>query len=370
MPENFPLKVAVVGSTGRGDYGHDLDLAWKNIPETSLVAVADDNAMGLEAAKKRLSVDGYLDYREMLDKTKPDILCIAPRWLDRHFEMCKEAIGRGIHVYVEKPLCQNLEQADQLVQACEQKHVVLAMAVPTRYSPRMEQVKNILHAQKPFGPVMELRGRGKEDNRGGGEDLWVLGTHILDMIRCLAGNPLRCFATVTQDGKPISKSNVVEGAEGIGPLAGDAVHARFDMDSGVPAYFSSVRKMATSPSKYGLQIFCKFGVIELLEGIMPATHGLLDKCWTPPRGKGEWKAISSAGLDVPEPLLDLAHQERHRPAILDLVQAIRENRQPLANVYEARAAVEMVAAVFESARLGTPVAFPLRERRNPISMLT
>ena len=38
---NDPLSVAVIGHTGRGDYGHGLDTVWQRLPETRVVAVAD-----------------------------------------------------------------------------------------------------------------------------------------------------------------------------------------------------------------------------------------------------------------------------------------------------------------------------------------
>jgi len=36
------VRVAVIGSTGRGDYGHGIDTVWKEVPETEVVAVADE----------------------------------------------------------------------------------------------------------------------------------------------------------------------------------------------------------------------------------------------------------------------------------------------------------------------------------------
>ena len=50
-------RVAVIGSTGRGNYGHGLDTAWFDVPATEIVAVADDNKDGLARAAKKLKVD-------------------------------------------------------------------------------------------------------------------------------------------------------------------------------------------------------------------------------------------------------------------------------------------------------------------------
>jgi len=58
-----------------------------------------------------------------------------------------------------------------------------------------------------------------------------------------------------------------------------------------------------------------------------------------------------------------------RQGVLELLAAIRENRQPEGSIYDGRAAVEMVAAVFDSQRLGKPVELPLKNRQNPLAML-
>ena len=117
-----------------------------------------------------------------------------------------------------------------------------------------------------FGTLLEFRGRGKEDRRGGGEDLWVLGSHILDMIRALGGAPSSCYARLGWKGHAVTADDVFDGPEGIGPLAGDNLQAVYQMKDGVTAHFASVRNQAGNPRRYGLQIFGSKGVIELIEG--------------------------------------------------------------------------------------------------------
>lgn len=362
-------RIGVIGRTGRGDYGHQVDRAWLALPQTEIVAVADDNKMGLAEAARRLNVDrAFADYRRMFDEVRPDIVAICPRWIDRHRDMAVAAAERGIHVYMEKPFCRTLAEADEIVAACERAHVKLAVAHPTGYSPLLDTVRS-LAAQGRIGTVLEYRGRGKEDRRGGGEDLWVLGSHILDMIRALGGSPTWCFATVTQNGRPVTRDDVVDGNEGIGPLAGDAVHARFRMPDGSSAYFSSVRNAAGRPSRYGLQLFGSKGVIELVEGTLPSVKFLGDPAWSPGRSGAEWQNVSSAGIGQPEPLTGDRYTARHTLAIEDLLEAIEQDRQPKCGVYAARGIVEMIAAVFESHRVGGPVILPLQNRQNPLTML-
>jgi predicted dehydrogenase len=305
----------------------------------------------------------------MLDAVKPQIVCICQRWLDQHHAMCLSAAERGIHIYIEKPLCRTLAEADEIVAACERTHAKLAVAHPTRYSPKLKTIKELITADG-CGQVLEFRGRGKEDKRGGGEDLWVLGSHVMDMIRAIGGAPQWCFATVTHNGKSITARDVVEGNEGIGPLAGDAVHAMYGMPGGAIAYFASVKNAGGSPSRYGLQIFGSRGILELAEGTMPEIKFLADPSWSPGRSRARWRSVSSAGIDRPEPLSGAEYRARHVLAIRDLIGAIEQpERQPLCSVYEARGGIEMIVAAFESQRVGAPVTLPLANRRNPLTML-
>jgi len=361
-------RAAVIGRTGRGNYGHGLDVVWKQVPNVELVAVADDDKMGLAAAMKKLEIDkGFVDYREMLDKMKPDVVTIAQRWVDRHCEMAKECASRGIHMYMEKPLCASLAEADEMVAACERSHTKLALGHITRYSPLIETIRGLIASGK-IGKVLEYRGRGKEDRRGGGEDTWVLGSHIMNLIRTFGGSPTWCFATVTAGGKPITKADVVEGAEGLGPLAGDAISATYGMPDGALATFSSVRNMGNG-ARFALQICGSSGIIEVTSNYHPTVSILEDPTWSPQRGKKAWKPVSSNGIDQPETLTGSQHAGGNAAAAMDLLKAIEENRQPLCSVYDGRGAIEMIVATFESQRVGGPVKLPLETRVNPLALL-
>src|SRR5438552_278892 len=199
MPRTY--RVAVIGRTGRGNYGHGLDVVWRQIPDVQIVGVADENEAGRNAAQKRLGAkNAYADYRDMLKKERPQIVSVADRHLDSHRDMVIACAEAGASMFLEKPLCRNLTEADEMVAACEKHHVKLAIAHQTRYSPRLQRVKDLI-ADGRIGDLLELRGRGKEDARAGGEDLMVLGTHIMDLMRFIAGDARSCFAQVGVVGK-------------------------------------------------------------------------------------------------------------------------------------------------------------------------
>lgn len=363
------FRAAVIGSTGRGDYGHGLDVVWLAFPEVELVAVADDDKAGLAAAMQRLNLTrGYTDYRQMLDEVKPDVVSICPRWIDQHHDMVVAAAQRGIHMYLEKPFCRTLAEADSIITECERTHTRLAIAHQTRYSPKVQVVRELIGSGR-LGRLLEFRGRGKEDARGGGEDLWVLGTHVMDLIRLFGGHPQWCFGNVTREGRAVTREDVIEGNEGIGPLAGDAVRAMYAMEGGATAYFASHRQAAGRPSRFGLQIFGTGGVVEILTGHLPSVKYLPDPSWSPGRSGVAWQDVSSQGIGSPETLTDGGLHAGNVLAVRDLLSAIEEHREPLGNMYEARGATEMIVAVFESHRQGRPVALPLENRANPLAML-
>ena len=53
----------------------------------------------------------------MLEKERPQIVSVAPRWLDCHRDMVLACAEHGCHVFLEKPMCQDLEQADEMIAA-------------------------------------------------------------------------------------------------------------------------------------------------------------------------------------------------------------------------------------------------------------
>jgi len=367
-----PYRVAVIGRTLKGNYGHGIDKVWLRLPQTKIVAVADDNARGLEAECRRLKVDpkhGYTDHRKMLEVEKPDIVAVCQRWLDMHATHVIDAAERGVRgIYCEKPMCRTLQEADAMVAACQKHNVKLCLAHQTRYSPRLKVMEQVLESGR-IGDVLEYRVRGKEDRRGGGEDLWVLGTHVLNMVNYFAGDPAWCFAQVRQDGKPVTRKHVRPGAEGIGPLAGDRVQAMYRMADGTTAYFNSTRNAGGEPSRFGVTVYGSKGVLETHMGYLPPVYLLEDSSWTPGRSGKQWVPVTSAGVNKPEPLEDGGLDEGNRLAVLDLIDAMENDRQPESSIYEGRTAVEMIAACFESHRTNAPVTFPMTTRVNPLTLL-
>src|SRR4029079_10875789 len=124
---------------------------------------------------------------------------------------------------------------------------------------------------------------------------------------------------------------------------------------GITGFFASRRNMAGKPTRFAVQVFGSKGVIELESGYLVKAALLRDGGWSPARSGAKWETITSAGIGQPEPRTDGSYEGGHAAAIPDLIAAIEKARETKCSARDATAIIEMIAAVFESHRVGKPV---------------
>jgi len=355
-----PLTVGVIGHTGHGNYGHGEDAVWLKIPQTKIVAVADADPKGLADAAKRLGdVKAYADYKVMLAETKPDIAAICARHIHEHRDMIVAAVGAGVKgIYIEKPFVRTSAEADEIVKLCAEKGVRLAIAHRNRYHPVVDVVKQLV-ASGEIGELKEVRVRGKQDHRGGGLDLWVLGGHGFNLATLFTGSAISCEATILVEGRPATKADIRPGDEGVGLIVGDEIHARYETRSGIPLYFDSKKGTPGKGTPFGARLIGTKGVISLQIDEEPLAILERDGVKTP---------ITTAGIGKPEPIKDIKQVNGgHHGAVRDLLAAIAEKREPLCGPEAGRETVELTLAVFASfVADGKKVALPLAGRAHPL----
>ena len=355
-----PLTVGVIGHTGQGNYGHGEDTVWLKIPQTKIIAVADADPKGLADAAKRLGgVEAYADYKVMLAKAKPDIAAICPRHIHEHRDMVIAAIEAGVKgIYIEKPFVRTLAEADEVVKLCAEKGVRVAIAHRNRYHPVVNVVKQLV-ASGEIGELKEVRVRGKQDQRGGGLDLWVLGGHGFNLATLFTGPAISCEATILVEGRPATKADIRPGDEGVGLIVGDEVHSRYETKSGIPLYFDSKKGSWTKGTPFGARLIGTKGVISLQIDEEPLAILERDGVKTP---------ITTAGIGQDEPINDIKLVNGgHHGAIRDLLAAIAEKREPLCGPKAGLETVELTLAVFASfAADGKKVTLPRADRQHPL----
>ena len=350
-------RVAVIGRTGRGGYGHLLDRVWKRFPNTPIVGVADENPAGLKTAGERLGVKAlYADWQKMLREEKPDIVAVCPRWADCHLDMVLAAAEAHASIYLEKPMARTLAEADRMIAACDGAHVKLAVAHQMMVCPALDYARQRL-AEGLIGQIQELRGRGKEDRRAGGEDLMVLGTHVMGLLRHFGGDPEWALGRVTTGGRDIRREDARQGPEGLGLIAGDAVAGMYAFRSGATGYFASKKSDEEKGARFSLHIYGSQGVMTIGAGFEPEIHVMSANNWT----NAPWTRLVMPGNPPPRDDTDA-----NQAVVADLLEAIEKDRPPRAGGVEARWTLEMVMALYWSQRTGGRVTFPMKRREHPL----
>ncbi|MGH2458048.1 MAG: Gfo/Idh/MocA family protein [Chloroflexota bacterium] len=139
------LKVGVVGC---GDIAQ-----WNYLPGTralagtvDLVATCDQRFDRADLAREEYGTEecrAYDSLDRLLDDAEVQAIEILTPW-PLHFEMALRALRAGKHVYVQKPMCQTLAEANQLIDEASRRGLVLSAAPPSMVSPTMQRIKTLI----------------------------------------------------------------------------------------------------------------------------------------------------------------------------------------------------------------------------------
>jgi predicted dehydrogenase len=360
------LRACVYGHTGRGGYGHGLDTCWSRMDNVKVVAVADPDEKGRDAAAKRLGLTKtYASFAEMLDAEKPDLASHGPRWVEKRLEMLTIAAERKVDVFMEKPIALSLEEADAIVAVAEKHQTKIVVAHQNRLLPQVLHLKKLLD-EGLIGQLLEIRTRGKEDTRAGGEDLMVLGTHCLYLMRMFAGEPLWCTARVTQDGRDITVADRRAATEPLGPVAGAAIQAQFAFPKDVMGYFASQKVPKGEGGRFQCTLYGSKGVAHFAIGTDAAVQYLPVPLWSDKTVW--WKPLPDAPSNAHSSgLTGTAAANRFIVEELIRIRGTKE-RSPV-DIYEARATLEMIHSVYAAHLSGGRATLPLKDRKHPLGTL-
>lgn len=359
MTTEKKYRAAAIGRTNRGNFGHGLDLAYQGLEQVEFVAVADEDEAGRLAAQERTGAPrAYADYQEMLNQEHLDIVSVGPRWVDCHVEMVSACLAANTHVYCEKPITQTLADGDLLVARAQAARKKVAVSHQGVYMESTQQVKRFLDGGG-IGQVQAIHAHGKQDRRGGGEDMMVLGTHLFNMMRYFVGPVDWMSSHITHEGQALRPEHVRQALEPIGLIAGDCIHSYFAFKSGVVGSFDSRRDQSGGP-RMGMEIIGSEGVLSLQGGTAGEVMLYPYPAVQPAREQQLWQPL-------PVTLGEDLHSGNQR-AILDLIQAIETDGTPLSSAADAVAALEMILGAYAAEINGGRVAMPMLERQHPLAV--
>lgn len=200
------LRVGVIGYGFMGMtrvYGYQtLRLYYRDLPfRVKLVGVCNPTLAKAERAKEDFgfaySTD---DWREIVNDPQIDIVNICSPNI-YHREQVLAALGKGKHVFCDKPLAVSAAEAEEIAAAAQGKGLVCQVALQNRFFPVTMRAKQILEEGR-LGRILSFRASylhsgsvdpdkpigWKQDQRiGGGGVLFDLGSHVLDMVYYLLG---------------------------------------------------------------------------------------------------------------------------------------------------------------------------------------
>jgi predicted dehydrogenase len=188
-----------VGFIGlEGHYGAIL----RDIPmrqDVRLAAIATRDANALDRARSYEPADAdtgfYLDYREMLEKEKLDLvtICLTDGERAQVIQDCAQA---GVHIISEKPLAMNMEQLSTIRKVVADNHIQLSMLLTMRFEGTYLAVRDIVE-RGTIGEVIQMT--AQKSYKLGQRPEWMkhrdtfsgiipyIGIHAIDLLRWTSG---------------------------------------------------------------------------------------------------------------------------------------------------------------------------------------
>ncbi len=346
------MKYALIGC-GRISPNH-IAAAQKN--QLDIVAICDLNVENMKDKQLKFeladSVHQYTDYHEMLQKERPELVAIATE-SGKHALIALDCLEYGCNLIIEKPIALSIEDANRIIEKANRLHLKVCACHQNRFNKSIQKIREAVE-KKRFGKMFygtahirwcrdheyydRASWRGTWEQDGGA--LMNQCIHNIDLLRWMMGDEIEEVVGMTDR------------------LHHDYIEAE---DIGI----------ALIKFKNG-----SYGIIEGTTDIYPKnleeTLYLFGEKGTVKAGGQsvnvieEWRFADM--LDDPDEVKQRFHENPpnvygygHTPLYADVVDAIRNNRQPYVDAEAGKRALELVLAIYQSAANNTIVKLPLND---------
>jgi predicted dehydrogenase len=351
-------RVAIIGCGPRGNAAAD---AYSAHPRTSVVGICDVVPERLNALGDRLGLPArFSDYDVMIRETRPDIVVIATQ-ADLHYELAMRVLDLGANVDVEKPHCEDLEQADALLARSTARGLRIAVHHQYRQGVVMRALLQIVDESR-IGRIHHIEANCK--GYYGGYGLMDIGCHLLNNFVKLGGHCRSVVALAQTGGHLITPADAVRSPEGMGVIAGEYLTATIQLADGVTA--TLVHHRLPNVGRPPLT-----SVIEVV-----GTEGRLlwksNEAWYLPNPRfvpgGVYDRWETVPLVFPEgfgPSEGMLAADDYL-YVDEYVRALDEGREHECNGREVTHILETMMGIFESAATGRRVDLPQANREHPL----
>lgn len=173
-----------VGIIGVGYMGSNHLRVYSELKNCEVVGVVDPDPKALENAKRKFKINAYTNVHDFLKNERVDAVSIVvPTPL--HFEIAKFFIERGVHVLVEKPITEKLEDAERLIGLAREHNVKLMVGHIERFNPMVKKVKDIIRGVGLNNIYYCSTYRLNPESRAADSAVIDLSAHDIDVLRYL-----------------------------------------------------------------------------------------------------------------------------------------------------------------------------------------
>jgi len=349
--EEDKMKYALIGC-GRISPNHIAAAKANNLEFT---AICDINPANMHDKILKFELDPihtYTNYKDMLEKEKPELVAICTE-SGKHAAIALDCIDAGCNVIIEKPIALSLKDADEIIRRGHEKGVKVCANHQNRFNKSIQKIRDAVDKGR-FGKMFygtahirwcrdweyysraDWRGTWEQD----GGALMNQCIHNTDLLRWMLGDEIDTVVGMTDK------------------LNHDYIEAE---DLGI----------ALIKFKNG-----SYGILEGTTDIYPKNleetlylfgeKGTIKAGGTSVNRIEEWRF--SDCLDDPEEVMRQFHENPpnvygfgHTPLYEDVIDAIKNDREPYVTGEDGRRALELVLAVYKSAAEGQPVKLPLTD---------
>lgn len=347
------MKYALIGC-GRISPNH-IVAAQKNNLEIAAICDLDAHNMKDKILKFRLpsTVTCYTDYKEMLEKEKPELVAIATE-SGKHAQIAVDCMTIGhANLIIEKPIALSLSDADWIIETAKKENLKVCACHQNRFNKSIQKIREALEMER-FGRMFHgtahirwardyeyysrAKWRGTWAQDGGA--LMNQCIHNIDLLRWMMGDEIDCVVGMTDR----LKHDYIE-AEDLGI-------ALIKFKNGSYGIIEGTTNVYPSNLEETLYLFGEKGTVKA----GGSSVNIIE----------EWRF--SDALDDPREVKAQFHENPpnvygygHTPLYENVIHAIETDTQPYVDAAAGKRALELVLAIYRSAATGEIIRFPLQD---------
>lgn len=355
-----------ISIAGCGKVAHLHAKAIQSIPNARLAGVWSRTLKTAEDFALVYNTRAYSDISQMVTDQKVDLVIVCTPH-PFHIQPAIEAARAGANVLVEKPLAADLQDCNDMINACKENQVRLGVISQRRWYEPVKRVKDAIEQGKIGKPVLATvtmlgwrdkayyesdEWRGKWKTEGGGV-LVNQAPHQLDILLWLMGEVDEVYGIWRNLNHPYIE--VEDTAVAIVKFKSGAIGNIIVSNSQKPGIYGKVQVHGQNGASVGVQTD---GGAMFIAGMTGIAEPPVNDLWTVPGEEhllAEWiKQDTETFNNCDSTVCYMQYQ------IEDFIHAIEKNIDPSVTGEAGRRTVELFTAIYRSSRDNRPIKFPLK----------